>query len=402
MRRSPQAKEYVRSLDQAQASLAPLSDRGGNEESRLRPDQAGLSDGQKAVKRRQNALVAHELLARILRGTTKQFKAGRSVMRSLRELEVFAAVAERGSITGAARSVGMSTPSVSKWMTELESDLGTALFLRTTHRVTLTEAGSIFYERCVGILASLDDAKNEVAQSSHRVSGRIRIHSGLCIGQMLVAPCLAQFVDANPSVSVSHTLTPGPIQMSRFDLDLIIRSGSHAPEAGYKQRALTHLPYVICASPKYLAKSPKVKAAQNLAAHNCLIHTTQEDPNCWTISEPSGDAHISVHGNFASNASMAVRSAALAGVGIARLPTYMVASEIGAGSLVSLFPGQVLSRRVVSAFYPRSNRPPAKITALLDFLADNISQPDTSRQPPAGRQLKTCESAAIARLPRAN
>jgi DNA-binding transcriptional LysR family regulator len=305
------------------------------------------------------------------------------MLKSLKELEIFVAVAENGSLTGAGRLMSVSTAAVSKCVTELEEELGVKLLVRTTHQIYLTEAGSTFYERCVAILTSLDDARNEIAQSSLHMGGKIRIHAPLCVGQMLLAPCLAEFMKAHPRVTLSLVLSPGPIQISRFELDLIIRSKSWNPGIGYSQRKLANISYAVCAAPTYLEKFGVPLNPADLERHNCLLHTTQEEADQWRFSNSGKKGTARVSGTFASNSSVAVRAAALAGVGVVRLPTYMVANEIASGSLISLFSGQIRSDRVVTAYYPRSNRAPANVQGLLDYLAANLGTTPAATEIPA-------------------
>jgi DNA-binding transcriptional LysR family regulator len=178
----------------------------------------------------------------------------------------------------------------------------------------------------------------------------------------------------HPQVKCTLILTPGPIQLSRFELDLIIRIKS--TEDDHRTRPLLKVPYAICASPVYLEGHPSITSAYGLASHNCLIHSTQETPDCWSIVDGGSETEVRVSGNFESNNSLAVRSLALAGEGVARLPTYLVSDDFRQGNLVNLFTDRVVSRRVLSGYYPRSNRVPPKVDALLDFLAANLRVPE--------------------------
>jgi len=291
------------------------------------------------------------------------------VFRAFNDLEVYVAVAEKLNFAAAARAVQLSPSAVSKCITQMESELGVTLVTRSTHHISLTDAGLSFYDRCVRILSDLDEARNEARDACDDVSGTLRVFAPLCVGQGLIAPAIAEFLAQHPGLSIDLTMNPGRINLLESRLDVVIRSRKwHQPtERSVVTQVLGRVPYVICASPAHLAAHGLPGAPKDLLHRNCLLHTTQEGAADWRFVSPArGAVHVS--GSFSSNTSLAVRAAVLRGIGIARLPDYVVAQDIKAGALVELFAGQVLSDRTIKAFYPRSLRPPAKVRLLLEFL----------------------------------
>lgn len=300
---------------------------------------------------------------------------------NLNALSVYVCVAEKLSFTAAARALRMSVSAVSKQLTALEDDLGVQLVNRSTHSLFLTEAGEVFYRRCLGVLAEIEEAKNEANRTNEEIVGSLRLHSTLDIGQHVVVPALVEFSARYPQINVELTMGPASISVIENRLDLGIRTRHKMPtsERSIAQHDIGPVRYVVCAAPAYLDRSGRPERPADLKRHNCIIHTTQSDR--WRFSGERGTT-VKVSGHFNTNNSIAAREAVLRGIGIARLPDYVVRDMIETGHLETLFPGEAESDRTVRAYYPRAARVPAKVTAAIEFLTAWLANEKAPPEPP--------------------
>ncbi|MCO5063522.1 MAG: LysR family transcriptional regulator [Rhizobiaceae bacterium] len=293
----------------------------------------------------------------------------------LNDLVIFTRVVQHGSFTAAAKLLAKTPSYISKHISQLEDTLALTLLHRSTHKVFLTEPGKVFFEHCVRILAELDAAKADASGLSSEFIGTLRIHSTPGVGNGLVAPAIIAFSRQYPSVNVELTVSASSISLMETGVDVVVGSRYFEDDvlfpSGLFERNLGQVPYVVCASPGYLASHGTPDTPEALASqkHNCLLHMTQKrDPATWRFNDAKSATDIHVAGNFQSNLESAILSAALEGAGIVRLPRYSVAKEIDNGQLTSLFEGQVVSDRYIKAFYPKSRYVPKKVRAFLEII----------------------------------
>lgn len=284
---------------------------------------------------------------------------------NLQALEIYASVAENKSFTAASRALRVSVATVSKQVKSLEYALGAKLLHRSTHGLSLTNEGLAFHVRCIRILADIEDAKHELTRTSSEIEGKLRLHSTLDIGQHVVAPALVEFAARYPGLSIELVMGPTPIKIIENRLDIAFRTHERTPvaEQSIEQRNIGPIRYLVCAAPEYLERAGKPSSPAELEAFNCIVQTTQSD--IWKFCGANGDFTVRVSGTFAANNSMTACEAAQRGLGIARLPDYVVRKAISEGRLVVLFDGQAVSDRIVRACYPRAFRVPAKIELLI-------------------------------------
>ena len=300
-------------------------------------------------------------------------------MENLEDIVVFARVVEKGSFTAAGKELRKSTSAVSKHVSRLEDSLSLKLLHRSTHHLVLTESGAIFYEHCTRIIAELEQARADAAGLSGEVKGLLRVHSSPGVGQSLVAPAIADFVETYETASVELTISEITANVMRRGVDIMVCSRYFGQDSTFHSsligRDLGPTPYVVCAAPAYFARAGIPASPRELQSHNCLMHITQKrKPNEWQFAGKEGDFTVRVAGTFRSNLENAVLMAALRALGIARLPGYTAGPELAAGHLQAIFPGEVRSDRMIKAFYPRSKYVPRKTRAFIECLEKRYQQ----------------------------
>jgi DNA-binding transcriptional LysR family regulator len=286
-------------------------------------------------------------------------------------MEVFAKVAAVGSFSSAARALGMSQSMATKHVDAIEDRLGARLFLRTTRRLTLTEAGRRYLEACERILAEIEEADGEAAAEVAEPRGVLRLNAPLSFGFRQVVPALADFAELYPQLTVDLGLTDRFIDLVEEGWDLAIRLGM-LRDSSLIARRLAPAQVVLCASPDYLARRGHPKTAAELAAHNCLGYTMPSAAGAdrWLFGA-DGSVAVPISGNLRANNGDALRAAALAGQGLIYQPTFLVEGDLRAGRLVCVHldvpPFQFAN---VYAVYAPSRHIPAKLRRFIDFLAE--------------------------------
>jgi DNA-binding transcriptional LysR family regulator len=304
---------------------------------------------------------------------------------NLADLVVFARVVERRSFTAAGKELRMSTSAVSKHIARLEAALSLKLLERSTHHLTPTESGAVFYDHCVRILAALETARADAAGLTGEIKGVLRVYSTPGVGMNLVAPATLDFAQAYASVTVDLAIGELPVDLTNRGLDVIIASrhfGQDDPKvySTLASRNLGPMPYVVCASPSYLLRHGMPASPHELAKHNCLVHVTQKrNPDEWFFTAKKEAYSVKVRETYRSNIESAVLMAAVQGLGIARLPDYIARRELNSGKLQAIFEGTVQSGRVVKAFYARSKYIPRKIRVFIDMVEKRYKQSSTDQ-----------------------
>ncbi len=294
-------------------------------------------------------------------------------MEHLEDIVVFARVVEKGSFTAAGKELRKSTSAVSKHVSRLEDTLSLKLLHRSTHHLALTEPGTVFYEHCTRIIAELEQARADAAGLSGEVKGLLRVHASPGVGQSLVSPAIVNFGESYTAATTELTISEITANVMKRGVDVMVCSRYYGQEGTFHSslvgRDLGPTPYVVCASPAYFTRAGRPESPPDLQKHNCLLHITQKrKPNEWQFADKDESWTVRVAGRFRSNLENAVLTAALRGVGIARLPQYSVSRDLAAGRLTAIFPGMVQSDRMVQVFYPRSKYVPRKTRAFIECL----------------------------------
>lgn len=292
-------------------------------------------------------------------------------MDSLRDMVVFARVVERRSFTGAAADLGVSKSAVSKQVSRLEDRLGARLLHRTTRKLSLTEAGSAFFERCGRILEEAQAAEEEVGELAAVPRGRLRVAAPMTFGVLHLATVMPDFLTGNPEISVDIDLDDRQVDLVRDGYDLAIRIGNLADSA-LVARVIAPSRHVICASPDYLARHGAPEKPSDLGRHNCFCYTYSSRVDEWQLRGPSGPEVVSVSGNLRSNNGDLLLQATLAGAGILTSPTFIVGGDIAAGRLVEVLPGYMLEDYGIYAVYAHRRHLLPKVRAFIDYLIERF------------------------------
>ncbi len=297
-------------------------------------------------------------------------------------LEVFAKVASSGSLSAAARAMGLSQTMVTKHIAALEARLGVKLFHRTTRKLSITEAGRNYLEASERILADIEAADANVAADRVEPRGLLRLNTPVAFGTRQIAPLLAEFTTLNPRVAIELGLNDRLVDLAEEGWDLAIRIGNLSSSSLIARR-IAPCRVVVCAAPSYLRARGTPQTVSRLAGHNCLGYTlSQTSVDRWVFG---GRAEVSVQvtGNLHANNGEALRAAAIAGQGVIYQPTFIVADDLRAGTLVTLNLDQpTVELGGIYAVYLPDRQPPAKVRAFIDFIATRFA-PD----PPWDRGL---------------
>ncbi|MEM1045844.1 MAG: LysR family transcriptional regulator [Pseudomonadota bacterium] len=289
-------------------------------------------------------------------------------------MQVFQRVATLGSLSAAARAMGMSQTMATKHVAALEGRLGVKLLHRTTRRLTLTEAGRSYLDAVEDILDRISEADTRAALEATDVQGRLRLNVPVSFGILEIAPLLAKLADLYPRLSVELGLNDRFVNPIEEGWDLVIRIGQ-MKDSSLIARRFAPCATTICASPDYLARHGRPMTVRDLARHACLGYTLSRlvGPDRWHFG-PDGKASVAISGSLCANNGDALVAAAVAGQGIIYQPTFLVHRELKAGSLVALQLDQAsVELDGIFAMYPSERRPPAKIRATIDFLVDAFS-----------------------------
>jgi DNA-binding transcriptional LysR family regulator len=298
-------------------------------------------------------------------------------MDRFRTIESFVRVAHSGSFTKAARQLGLSRALVSRRIIELEARLGVRLLNRSTRSVSLTTEGRAYLSRCKQVLDDMEAAEREIAQGAKTPLGGIRVLAPKSFGVTCLSDAIIAFSGVHPQIRVSLSLGDFSFRPADFveeGFDLAIRIADIRDSAVLARR-ITTLKSVLCASPDFIAGAGAPQGIADLTNYSCLAHLgSDEHDGIWTFTGQRGGS-IRVDGLFDSNSALALRKAALAGLGIALLPQEYIASDLGAGTLVRVLP-QYEVRRPVIALYARSPHIPQKVRLLVSYLVQWFKHAD--------------------------
>ena len=284
-------------------------------------------------------------------------------------LTIFVKVVDAGSFAAAARHFGMSAAMVSKHLQTLEEHLGAQLLNRTTRRVSATEVGQHFYERCMRILSELEEAERAAGDLQTTPRGLLRVTAPVSFGTRQLAPAIADYLTSYRDVSIDLSLDDHYVDLLARRFDLAIRLGALV-DSSLIARKLSSLAMVVCASPGYLEKYGTPREPRDLVFHNCLAYTYANPQSVWTFVDQSGEQNvIRISGRFVANSGDALLALVLRGAGIMLAPDYLVEDELKAGRLIRLLPNYSTPETPVHAVYPHSHYLSAKTRTFIDFLA---------------------------------
>ena len=289
-------------------------------------------------------------------------------MDQLTALRALRRVVELGSFTAAGNALGISHSIVSRQVRQLESQLGAQLLNRTTRRFALTAAGQEYYLASRDILDALDAADRAVAMHQAQPSGSLRINAPMAFGTLELASWLPDFSRQYPHIHIDLVCNDRIVDLIDDGFDVALRLARGLPDSTLVARQLASSRTVAVASPAYLDRHGHPATPQDLAQHNCLMYSSGDKPAQWSFTDGDGATHkVDVRGSLQANTSVALREAAVGGMGIAGAAAFIVRDALRSGQLVEVLPGYTLRPRTLYALYPHSRQLSPKVRVFVDF-----------------------------------
>ncbi|RST85537.1 LysR family transcriptional regulator [Aquibium carbonis] len=289
-------------------------------------------------------------------------------MDTLTRMRAFIDVVEAEGFSAAARKIGRSKALLSKYVRELEDDLGALLLNRTTRQFSMTEAGHTYYKRAVEIIREIDSLADTVRESSGDVRGRIKLSAPRTFADAPIGQCLIDFALAHPDIVLDINLDDRFVDLVEEGFDLAIRI-SRLENSSLIARRLSPFSVRLCASPALIERVGMPQSPQQLASRPCIIDTNGRWLANWPFKGDGGEMlSVAVSGPIEVNSPLAARAAAVSGLGFSILPDFIAAPEIETGNLVALMDERMYSGGGIFAVYPHRRYLPAKVRVFVDFL----------------------------------
>lgn len=288
-------------------------------------------------------------------------------MDKLTSMNVFVRVAKAGSFAGGARELGISRAMATKHIMQLEGSLGTRLFNRTTRSLSLTDVGGSYLERCQQVLLDVEEMEAAVTHLQTEPRGVLKISAPPVIGGTHIAFAIAEFLKIHTDLSVELILQGTPGDMIDEGIDLAIYLGA-LNDTSMVARKLVSSTLVVCASPGYLEEYGVPKSPADLVNHSCLVNWASTPRNKWQFKGENGYTAITVSGRMQANVADAIRTAAIGGLGLVMLASYVVGKDIEKGRLKVVLEDYALPPLDIYAVYPHRKYLSAKVRRFMDFL----------------------------------
>lgn len=294
-------------------------------------------------------------------------------MDRLTSLTAFVRVADSGGFSAAGRRLNMSTTMVSNHVQALEDRLGARLLNRTTRKVSLTEVGRVYYDRCIQILADIEQADDIAGalQSTPRGTLHVYTHTHTV---PFVAPVVSDFLRSYPDTRIELSMGERNVDMIDEGFDVAVRMLT-PPDSSLIVRSLATWRHVLCCSHGYIERHGRVQQLAELSEHNCLRHVNYPYRDEWRFFDRKGQpASAKISGRLITNSGEALRMAALQGTGICLAPGFMVHDDLEAGRLVRLLPEYRPIELSMNAVYPHRHHLSAKVRTFIDMLVHHSSE----------------------------
>jgi len=289
------------------------------------------------------------------------------LMDKLEIMRLFVRVAELGNFSRAAREAGLSQPQVSRSIRALELSLGVQLLQRTTRQISLTSEGMQYLARVREVLDLLELADEEIRVASKNPVGKLRLTAPVGFGQHEVAPIVSDYLRAYPEIEVSFVLTDRHVDLIEEGYDLAIRIG-HSKSSSLQIRRLGYCVMALVATRQYIESYGTPTHPQAIEKHQCIIYTSWSTPTHWILKSSDDEQTIRVSGRFHSNNLSIIREVALAGMGIANLPVWLVGADLEAGNLISVLPDWNVESIPVNIVLPPGQNIPRRTRLFIEQL----------------------------------
>lgn len=280
----------------------------------------------------------------------------------------FVAVAEYNSFTRAAKKLATSVAQVSRRVSGLEDRLAVKLLNRTTRRVTLTEAGQLYYQQCKHLVEGLELAELTVTQMQTQPKGLLKITASVTYGEAYLFPLLNQFLERHPQVDLEFILTNQKLDLIEAGIDVAIRLGK-LEDSSLHARRLSSRQLYVCTNQKYLDQYGEPHTLSELDRHQCLTGSNDH----WRFTQGETKIARRVSGRIKCNSGYGLRDAARRGIGLVQLADFYVQNDLDSGRLIEVLAKYRNEREGVWALYPRNRNLSPKVRLLIDFLAEQLS-----------------------------
>jgi DNA-binding transcriptional LysR family regulator len=291
-------------------------------------------------------------------------------MDRMANMEAFVRVAETKSFSEAARRLRSSKSLVSRQVAALEAELGVRLFHRTTRSLSLTEEGRGYHAQVARILNEIEEANLSVSKSQAAPRGRLRVSAPMSFGILHIGPAIRDFLARYPEVELDLSLNDRYVDVVDEGFDLAIRVG-RLSDSSLIARKLGQYRMMLCASPAYLKQQGTPHDPDDLKTHRCLCYSTNSLVPEWQFVSKEGKPWaVQINGPLHANNGDVLRAAALQGLGIVYLPSFIVGPDVQASTLASLLPEFVPTDTAIHAVYPHSRHLSPKVRAFINFLAE--------------------------------
>lgn len=295
-------------------------------------------------------------------------------MDRLAEMEAFATVVDQGGFTDAARKMGLSKSAISKHVSSLEARLGARLLNRTTRRVSPTEIGLAYYDRARRVLNDAGEADALVTSMQSAPSGTLRISVATDFGSSHLSPVLGDFLQEFPDISVNMVLNNRYVELISEGFDMAIRMGD-LEDSSLRARKLTDTNLRLIGSPAYFSRHGRPAKIDDLNDHKLLHYSNPANGAVWKVKAPSGEQRlIRTEGALSVNDGQSLLNAAVAGLGIAYLPSFLYTDAMEQGLIVDAIPSLPMETQGIYAVYPPGRFTQPKVRAFIDFLVNCFAE----------------------------
>lgn len=288
----------------------------------------------------------------------------------------FVAVAETESFTRAGQQLGISTAQVSRQVRNLEDRLASKLLYRTTRKVSLTEAGTLYYQHCRLVLDGLDEAERAVSSLQGTPRGKIKLTAPVTYGEEVIAPLVNDFLARHPALSITLHLTNQTVDLVDGGFDLAIRLGKLRDSTLIARKLATRTLHV-CGSVQYIRTHGRPHSLSELEQHNCLVGSN----DFWRFREDGRERNVRVSGSLHCNSGKSLVDAALRGVGLVQLPDYYVQPHLDDGTLIPMLEQNREPEEGIWALYPQNRHLSHKVRLLVEHLVNHIGGAGPAQSP---------------------